>query len=444
MSIKNKMNCEDIGIKLDEYVDSYTQRGYFSGTVLVANYGNIVLSKGYGMANYEHDIPNTPRTKFRIASVTKPFTAMAVMLLYERDMLDVNDSISKYLPDYPGGEAITIHHLLTNTSGIPDLKTMPETLQVARTYASVDRVVEIFKDKPLLFSPGERFEYTNSGYILLGYIIEKVSGKPYDVFLDENIFKKLNMKDTGYDYQASILKNRACGYSISGNGLVNTDFIDVSILHSAGALYSTVEDLYLWDRALYTEQLVSRATIEKVFTPFAKGKTGGSYGYGWYVDDKLAYHGGWINGFSSHIGRYIDQDAVIIMLGNNDMASTVDMVQGLEAIVLGKEYELPRARTAIDMDFNRYGDYAGQYRYADVDHIAFSIFAEDNRMFIEYVDIARYQRIEIYPEADEKEFASFFAQVIDLKVTFKKNRAGNIEEGILYRHNYEFKGKKVN
>jgi len=215
--------AQDIEAKVDGYISPYLKIGNFSGSILIAKEGRILLSKGYGMANLEHDVPNTPQTIFRLGSVTKQFTSMAIMQLQEKQLLNVDDPIAKYLPTYPNGEEITIHHLLTHTSGVPDFTSFPDYEKTMMLPSPVEKTIERFKDKPLEFTPGEKFKYSNSGYILLGYIIEKVSGKSYEEFLKENIFQPLNMMNTGYDHHHTLLKHRASGYSIGGGGLTNAD-----------------------------------------------------------------------------------------------------------------------------------------------------------------------------------------------------------------------------
>jgi len=183
--------AQDIEAKVDEYVGTYLKIGNFSGSILIAKEGRILLSKGYGMANLEHDVPNAPQTIFRLGSVTKQFTSMAIMQLREKGRLDVDDPIAKYLPTYPNGEEITIHHLLTHTSGIPDFGEFPDLQKTIMIPSPVEKTIQRFKDKPLEFTPGEKFKYSNSGYILLGYIIEKVCGTSYEEFLKENVFQPL-------------------------------------------------------------------------------------------------------------------------------------------------------------------------------------------------------------------------------------------------------------
>ena len=282
-SVPTVSPTEEIALKVDEFINAYLELGKFSGAVLIAKDGEVLLSRGYGMANYEHDVPNTPRTKFRLASITKSFTALATLQLQEMGLLDVDEPIATYLPDYLNGDQITIHHLLTHTSGIPSYNIYPEYWDNRMLPSAIERTVGIFKDKPLEFSPGERYQYSNSGFLLLGHIIEEVSGETWETFVRENIFQPLKMFDTGYFRHGEVLKNRAAGYYVSG--VINADYIDPSWVHGAGGLYSTVEDLYLYDRALYTEELVSRDLLEKMFTPHASVfPPSTDIGYAWVIE----------------------------------------------------------------------------------------------------------------------------------------------------------------
>ncbi|MEA1964396.1 MAG: serine hydrolase [Candidatus Aerophobetes bacterium] len=425
--------AQDIESKVDEYINGYLKMGSFSGSILIAEGGIILLSKGYGMANYENNVPNISQTKFRLGSVTKQFTAMAIIQLEEKGLLKVNDPLSKYLPDYPNGEEITTHHLLTHTSGIPNFTSFPEYRETIMLPSPVEKTIERFKYKPLEFAPGEKFSYSNSGYLLLGYIIEKVSGKSYEEYLKENIFQPLNMTNTGYDHHSTIIKHRASGYLLGVNGLVNADYIDMFIPYAAGALYSTVEDLYLWDRALYTEKLVSKSSLDKMFTPFK-----GNYGYGWFImrafNRKLITHGGVINGFYAYISRYADDEVCIIVLSNIENAPVDKISIDLAAIVFGEKYEISKERTVIKVDSKIYDAYVGQYELSPDFIIA--ITKENNHLFAQATGQPKF---EIYPESEVK----FFLKAADAEITFIKDDKGKITRLILHQYGRDYPAKKI-
>jgi CubicO group peptidase (beta-lactamase class C family) len=302
-----------------QLAEDYLQQ-YFNGSALVAKAGKILLRKGYGYADFEKGISNTPATVFKLASLTKQFTAMGILILEEKGKLSTKDTISKFLPDYPGGDQITIHHLLTHTSGItefffPDNCPNPEDL---KRYHPTEDLIALFKNKPLGFTPGKRFQYCNSNYVLLGYIIEIVSGIKYEDFIRQFILVPLDMANSGFEADGNPLKNEALGYEKIKPDPVKVDFYDMSIAYGAGDLCSTVDDLYKWDQALYTEKLVKKETLQKMFTTYSEA----SYGYGWsgFTSDNSTFsymnHTGSIFGFSTFIYRDIKNHAVIILLSN--------------------------------------------------------------------------------------------------------------------------------
>lgn len=292
---------------------------YFNGSILVAKEGEILLRKGYGKADFKKRIPNTPATVFRLASVTKQFTAMAILILKEKGKLSVNDPLSKYIPDYPDGDKITIHNLLTHTSGIAEY--FRDELISWNHYYSLEELISLFKDNAQNFIPGERFQYCNSNYILLGYIIEKVSGIEYGNFVQQFIFTPLDMENSGYEGRKTKFKNLAVGYYSIKPKPVEAFNFNMSIIYSAGGLCSTIDDLYKWDQALYTEKLVKSETLKKMFTPYSQAI---NYGYGWsgWINETSTFdimeHTGSFSGFSSYIYRDIRNQIFIIMLSNSN------------------------------------------------------------------------------------------------------------------------------
>jgi CubicO group peptidase (beta-lactamase class C family) len=331
------VRADELAARLDECMSGLAEQGRFSGSVLVGHDGRVLLAKGYGFANLELDVPNTPQTKFRLGSITKQFTAMAFMQLEEQGKLKVEDPISKHVPQCPEAwQKITIHHLLTHTSSIPDFTSFPDYVPTMNQRSPVSITVERFKNKPLNFTPGEKYQYSNSGYVLLGYILEKVTGQEYGDYVEQHIFRPLGMRDSGYDSFTAIFRHRASGYMRRGGQPVNAQYIDMTIPHAAGGLYSTVEDLYRWDQALYTDKLVSKKSLERIFSPFKS-----DYAYGWIVTkrDNRRYigHGGGINGFSTSINRYPDDKVCIIVLSNMEGSVVGTAARELAAIVLGEK-----------------------------------------------------------------------------------------------------------
>lgn len=306
--------------KLDTCLLEYVNEKNFSGAILVVRDHKVLVSKGYGYADREKQIPNESNTKFRIGSLTKQFTAMAILILHNRGKLDVKDQIKKYLPDCPSQwEEITIHHLLIHSTGIPDFTVGYEYDEIKNLRLTPDEIIARFKDRRLIFEPGTKWQYSNSNYIVLGKIIEQVSGQSYGSFLQENIFSPLAMTSTGYDDNDSDL---AVGYYDTKIA----DHIDMSILFASGGLYSTVADLYRWDQALFTEKLIPRKLLEEMFTPYIPIPHNyikdDYYGYGWIIKkeegNKVILHDGRINGFSSLITRYPDEKSLIVILCNQE------------------------------------------------------------------------------------------------------------------------------
>jgi CubicO group peptidase (beta-lactamase class C family) len=304
--------------QVDELLDAHAKVNGFSGTVLLASGGKPLVAKGYGYANVEWQIPNTTKTKFRIGSMTKQFTSMLIMQLRERGKVKLEDSVCVYVAPCPDAwKPVTIHHLLTHTSGIPaytGIASWRETNMVPKT---VDQIVAIFRDRPLQWTPGEKYAYNNSGYYLLGIVIEKAAGKKYEQALQEMILTPLGLADTGYDWSATIIPRRASGYTDRGAAMMNAPALDMQQPYAAGAMYSTVEDLLKWDQALYTETLLPEAAKQLMWTPFRD-----NYAYGWIIGEptpavfggyKRIVHSGGINGFSSVIVRLPDPRVTAIV-----------------------------------------------------------------------------------------------------------------------------------
>jgi len=272
--------------ELDALLTKYYEYGKFSGSVLIAEEGEVIYKKGFGFANHEWDIPNEPNTKHRLGSITKQFTGMLILQQVAQGKLDLQAPITKYLPDYPSvnGDKITTHHLLTHSSGLPNYTNEPGFFaNDSRDPFTPEEFLEKFQDKALEFEPGETFSYSNSGYFLLGVILEKVSDKSYEQLIHDDIFTPLGMKDSGYDNHEDILKNRASGYQKIGMDYYNASYLDMSIPYAAGSLYSTVEDMYLWDQALYTDKLVPQKFMDMYFEPEVSGSKNFNYAFGWGI-----------------------------------------------------------------------------------------------------------------------------------------------------------------
>jgi CubicO group peptidase (beta-lactamase class C family) len=333
--------------KIEDYMQAQVRASGFSGTILLARAGAPLVAKGYGFANAEWQIPNAPDTKFRLGSITKQFTSMLIMRLQEQGKLKVQDPICSYVAPCPDSwNPVTIHHLLTHTSGIPSYTNSPDYLKTMMVPKTLEDMVAGFRDLPLEFEPGSQFKYDNSGYFLLGQIVEKTSGKKYEDALKSEIFEPLGMKDTGYDHHATILARRATGYGRDGATIVNAPYLDMVQPYAAGALYSTVEDLLTWDQVLYTDRLLPAAARTRMFTPYKN-----EYAYGWAIRPAstatfgrtLIEHAGGINGFATMIVRVPDERVTSIALSNFERAPAGRIAHDLLAILFGEKYTLPGA-----------------------------------------------------------------------------------------------------
>lgn len=309
----------------DSYIRAETVSRHFRGTVLVGMDGKIVFRKAYGPADEEWDVPNTTESKFRIASLTKQFTAACILILQEDGRVHIQDKISKYLPGLPiAWNAVTIHQLLTHTSGVPNPNYNSEQYRkVQRIGATPRELVALVADQPLDFTPGTKWNYSNTGYILLGMLIEKLSGQSYAEFLKNKIFQPLGMSNSGYDRESDILRERASGYEVRDGHLFNADFIDMTSPFSAGGIYSTVEDMFCWNEALaHPGALLTAESLKQMFAEYPEAEHQGQhYGYGVVISRQkfgklLYYHGGGVEGFSSSIQRYPEERLCIIVLSN--------------------------------------------------------------------------------------------------------------------------------
>jgi CubicO group peptidase (beta-lactamase class C family) len=440
-------SAQQIVAKAEEYMNAAVRFNRFSGSILIARDGQPIISKGYGMANYELDVPNTPQTVFRLGSVTKSFTAIAVMMLQERGKLSVNDPVCKHLGECPAAwQPVTIRHLLLHTSGIPSYTALPdyrktETLPV--THASM---IARFRDKPLEWAPGERAAYNNSGYYLLGVIIERAAGKSYEDFLRENIFEPLGMAGTGYDSSRRVIKNRADGYEVRDGSLVNAAYLDMSIPYAGGALYSTAEDLLRWEQSLYSERLLSRKSLDEMFTPVADER-----GYGWTVREQLGQRviekDGGINGFSAIVYRFpADRTTIIVLcnvLGVNFGATARVVANDLAAIAFGAPYKMPQApreRKAVALDAKTLDKYVGRYQVAPSPlfppDAVISITSENGGLMRQVNDGPK---AELFAESETE----FFLKTADVQVTFVVDAQGRVTGLVWHRLGRDIPATKI-
>lgn len=310
----------------------YVDARMFMGSVLVASKGKIIFNNAYGMADLEWSIPNSPTTRFNIASMTKQFTAAAILLLEDRGKLKTSDLVKKYLPDAPASwDNITIYHLLTHTSGISD---------DAATYKPGPPEQLLFNDKPLDFQPGERWSYINLGYVVLGYLLERITEQSYGSFVQENLFKPLGMNDSGMFSYVTVIPRRASGYWPGRNGIENAERPDFRIWFSSGSIYSTTEDLLRWEEGLFGGKLLSATSLHKMITPFK-----GDYACGLHVrrvnNHLMIEHDGNNIGFNSDMAYYPEENITVIVLANLNGTVTGEIARALAALAHGETPRTP-------------------------------------------------------------------------------------------------------
>ena len=419
--------------RMQQIIQSQVDANKFMGAVLVERDGKVLLDQGYGYANLEWKIPNSPTTKFRLGSITKQFTAACILLLEERGKLNVNDPIKKYLPDAPAAwDKITLYHLLTHTSGIPSFTGFPDYKSTEAISTSPEQLIARFRDKPLEFQPGEKWNYSNSGYVLLGYLLEKTSGQKYADFVQENIFKPLGMKDSGYDSNTEIISRHASGYVPSPKGPVNAGYIDMTIPFSAGALYSTTEDLMRWENGLFGGKVLSPAELQKMTTPF---KDDYAFGVGVRSGNghKLIEHGGGIEGFNTYLAYYPEEKLTLIVLANLNGSAPEEIAQQVAAVLHGEKVVLASERKEIVVPEKTLARYIGKYELST--EFAIEITQEGNQLFEQATGQGK---LPIYAESDKM----FFLKAVDAEIEFVGSDKGEAPALVLHQGGRDIKGEK--
>ncbi|MEJ0085113.1 MAG: serine hydrolase [Pseudomonadota bacterium] len=422
----------DSSARIDQVVQEYVKAGAFMGTVLVARDGQIVFSNAYGAANVGKTAPNTLETRFRIGSLTKQFTAAAILVLEQRGKLSTTDLVKKYLPDAPAAwNQITVAHLLTHTSGIPNFTSFPEYAEFSRQPNTPQQLIDRFRGKPLDFAPGTEMRYSNSGYVLLGYIVEKASGMPYAKFLDENIFKPLEMKDSGYETSNPPIPNLAQGYARGSSGPEVAQPLDMTVPFAAGGLYSTVTDLLRWEQALFGNKLLSAASLQKLTTP-AKNE----YAFGLVISSRAGQrvieHNGGINGFNSKLAYYPADKVTVVALSNINGNGADQIVDTIGALVHGEAVVLPSERKEVQLPPEVLKQYVGSYEMRP--GFDFVMAVKDGQLTIsptgQSTDV-------LYAESKDH----FFSKRIDARIEFGRDDSGAVTHLVL--HQGAFNGKAL-
>lgn len=321
--------------QFDNYMNAQASVNDFSGTVLVARKGKVIYEKAFGLADRELNVKNNLQSKYQIGSITKQFTACGILLLAEEGKLNLNDKLNKYFPDFPKADSVTIHMLLNHTSGIKDYTDLAGFWKIAALPIEKDSMLALIKKQPYDFSPGTQWKYSSSGYFLLGYIIEKVTNKSYSDYVLNNIIKKAGLENTFVNRWDTILTNRAKGYEKNTIGWKNATYISMEGPYSAGAIISTVEDLYKWNNALFSNKVIPATSFKKMTTVYSN-----NYGYGLNIDTFQHHirigHGGSIPGFFSYLGHFPKDSVVVVVLSNNESNS-----EGIANALAAKVFEIP-------------------------------------------------------------------------------------------------------
>ena len=394
-------------------------------TALVSRGGKIIYKKALGKANAELNVPMQTNHIFRIASLTKQFTAIAILQLMEKEKLNLHDPLTRFIPDYPmQGSIITIEHLLTHTSGIRDYTSIKDSVQRFKLDVTPMEMIRYFQNQPMRFEPGTRYEYSNSNYFLLGYIIEKITGKTYQQYLEDNFFRPLEMAHSSYADDNKVIRNRVAGYTKTGNEIENATAISMSQPYAAGGILSTVEDLFKWQQALQLNKLVKKETLQKAFTRYklANGKES-NYGYGFrfgFIQESPSiWHGGLINGFMTMAMYLPKEDVYIVVLTNCNCTSPEIATAKLVAIAIGRPY----AYKEITVENSVLQTYAGVYENEAGDQ--FVISAETGRL---YAQRGRAPKVPV--KAIKKDQFIFEDPMISM--AFATNKAGKIEKLTIY------------
>lgn len=419
--------------RMDRIVQAAADRDEFSGSVLVARDGEVLLDKGYGFANREWRAPNDGDTRFRLASLTKQFTAVAILLLAERGQVDIEAPVKTYLPDAPAAwDRVTLRHLLNHTSGIPNYVAFPEHEALRMQPAATAELIARFRDRPLEFQPGERWTYSNSGYVLLTAVIERASGRSYAEFVAENLFQPLGMADSGYDSHAAIIPRRASGYVPTDRGVVNAAYVDMSVPSGSGGLYSTTHDLLKWEQGLFGGRLLRPESLALLTTPGLN-----DYALGLIVVEgrgrKLIIHNGSIDGFHTYMAYDAGDRTAVIVLSNIEGPASDRLGSALVTLARGGEALLPDERVAVVLAPEALRAYEGVYELGP--DFALTLTATGGKLMVQATGQQAFELLAESPDA-------FFLRDPDAQITFTRDASGAIQGLVLHQNGRQMPARK--
>ena len=427
--------AQEMSKKMEELVSAYAKDGKFNGAVLVMQKDKPVYKAAFGYRDAENKIAHKTDDVFQIGSITKQITAAVIMQLQEEGKLSVSDKLNKYFDGFTYGDRITIENLLTHTSGIYNYTNDKELItgDVTKHY-SQQQMLDIFRAYQPDFEPGEKWNYSNSAYSILGYIIEKVTKKPYEKVVRERIFTPLSMTNSGFDFTHLKSSGKSKGYfTLAGDTPVVAPVVDSTIAYSAGAIYSTLDDLAKWERAVTEGKILKPQSWKAVFTPY-KNK----YGYGWTIDSsygrQFTAHSGGIHGFSSYLIRFPQDEVAVIMFDNSSSPHLGKISKSLAAIALNQPVEMPGVRKAITLDSTILQQYVGEYQLTP--DFSITISKQGNSLKAQATNQPQFDVF-----AEKKDF--FFLKVVDAQLEFVRDGSGNITELVLHQNGLKQKAKKI-
>jgi CubicO group peptidase (beta-lactamase class C family) len=410
-----------ISRNIDEYMTALTDAGRFSGTVHVVRGNTVLFSKGYGIANHEFDVPNTPQTVFPIASNTKQLTAAAIMKLQEQGKLNISDPVTKYIPNATNWKDIKIYHLLGHTSGIPSDGGFLMTDPVA---FSLPEIIDRVSVLPLSFPPGSDYSYSNNGYITLSYIIERASGMPYEQYMKKALFQPLGMNSTGQDNARDVFVNRSSGYTTVDGKFIHYDLQNIHNTYGAGCMHSTTEDMFLWIRAFNTPGAILTPESTEIMIE-------NNYGINVNVVNNLTMisHGGRNFGFTSQTFSIPEDKMSIILLSNYDRTPSGTLTKDLVNIVYNKPYSLPERidRKAIPLKAEDISEYLGTYEPAWEKSWTFTVYSAGNRLF--YNSVMPRETVELFYEGND---TFFITPESNDALIFTRDTRGNVTGLTMY------------
>jgi CubicO group peptidase (beta-lactamase class C family) len=435
ISFSYNLKAQNLADKLDSMANLYAQLKEFNGSVLVAQKGNVLLEKGYGYKDVTKKTKLDANSLFQYGSVTKQFTAALIMYLQEKGKLNIEDKLSKYFPELPFADSVTIYNLLTHTSGIYNYTNNGDFMKTeAVKPTDKEKIFALFSNKPLEFTPGSKYNYSNSGYSLLGYIIEKASGQPYEKLMHEVILRPMVMKTAGFDFTHNNSAHKTAGYNfIKDDKFEAAGIVDSSVAYSAGSLYGSVRDLYAWHQGLQKNKLLSAASWKKIYTPFLS-----KYAFGWQIDTvygkPVTQHGGGIFGYTSMFKRFPMDDVVIIVLSNNSSPRTEELAAKLAALVFQQPVEWPAKKVFVQVPEDILKTYVGDYELRP--NFVITITLEDGKLKGQPTGQGK---ADMLAESENK----FYVEVADAEVVFVKDALGKVISLKLTQRGQTQEAKKI-